>query len=143
MKKFAIFLTIIILIVAGMAYMYINYQIKEAKIKQENSVYENFYKREISGTEVASLINKVIDSNRKNEVEKNSSGKFINNGINSINIDFKMLDDDKIYSMETFHKNGIMNFVEYYRDIRFKCMQIDYHKETGRVSYMLIEQITK
>lgn len=143
MKKIAIFFTIIILIVAGIAYMSINLKINNAQIDKENAFYENYYKREITGGEVATLINKAIDSNTKNEIPKDKKGVFIENESNSIKIDFKMLDDDKIYNMEVFHKNGIMNFVEYYRNIKFKCTQIDYHEQTKRVSHMLVEQITK
>ena len=143
MKKIAIFFTIIILIVAGIAYMYINYQINIAKVKQENSVYENYYKREIYGSDVATLINRAVDSNKKNDVEKDSKGQYKDNGTNSINIDLKMLDDEKIYNMEKFHKSGVMQFVEYYRDIKFKCTKIEYHEQTGKIKYLLIEQITK
>ena len=54
-----------------------------------------------------------------------------------------MLDDDNTYNMEKFYKSGTLQFVEYYRDIKFKVMNIEYHKETGLIKYIFIEQITK
>lgn len=106
-----------------------------------NKGYEN-YLGEISGRELATVINKAIDNNIKNEVEKNDDGIYINNGINSVNIEVKMLDNDKKYNMESFYKDDMKEFISYYGDIRFKCSTIKYHKDSSRVSYLLYEQIT-
>ena len=76
----------------------------------------------------------------KNETDDN--GNYINNESNSINIDIKFMDNDQTYRMETLYNNGIDEFMQYYNNIKFKCMQIDYHKSTGNVSYMYIEQIS-
>ena len=144
MKRIAIFLTIVILIVASVAYMFINYQIKNANLKKINEPYLNIYNKKINGSEVATLINRAIDNNKKNNVEKNEEGIYINNGENSINIEFSMLDDPyKVYYMETFYKNDVMEFAHYYSDVLFKCTNIQYHQKTGRVSYLYIEQITE
>ena len=53
-----------------------------------------------------------------------------------------MNDNDSIYQMETFYKNGMQNFLNYYGNIKFKCTDIKYHKTTNKVKYMLFEQIT-
>ena len=124
--------------------MVIYHTIENAQLQKENEFYENYYKKEINGADIGTLINKAIDNNKKNNVETDKKGNYINNKENSINIDFKMIDDDdKIYNMEMFYKNGIMNFAQYYRNIYFKCTKIEYHEKTGKVSYMYIEQITK
>ena len=144
MKRIAIFFTIVILIVAGVAYMVIYHKIDNAQLQKENEFYENYYNRELNGADIGTLINKAIDNNKKNGVETDKKGKYINNGETSINIDLKMVDDnDKIYNMEQFYKNGIMNFVQYYGSIYFKCTRIEYHNKTGKVSYMYLEQVTK
>ena len=44
--------------------------------------------------------------------------------------------------METFYNNGIDKFVENYNIIQFKCTSIEYHDQTGKIKYMLFEQIT-
>lgn len=142
MKKITIFFIIVIIIVVAISYMYINYKNNQSEIKKENKIYEEYLNKEKKGTEVATIINKAMDSNYRNDVAKDKNGYYINNENNSINIDFKMLDNDKIYKMEAIFKGGISTFTDYYRDIKFKCMKIEYHK-TGRIKYMLFEQITK
>ena len=54
-----------------------------------------------------------------------------------------MIDNDSIYQMETFYKNGMQNFMKYYSNIKFKCIDIKYHESTKKVKYMLFEQITQ
>lgn len=143
MKKIAIFFTFIIMIVVGISYMYINYQNNRNKITKENSMYESYYNQEIKGTNLATIINKAMDTNTKNEVGKDSKGKYINNENNSINIDIKMLDDGNTYNMEKIFNGGISTFTAYYSEIKFKCTQINYHSNTGRISYLFFEQITQ
>lgn len=143
MKKIVVFLVLVIIIVAIALFMYFDYKVKKDKIDEKNSEFEAYLGKEIYGSDVATLINKASYKNRKNNVKQDKKGKYIDNGNNSINIDIKMLDDDKTYNMEKFYKNGTMEFVEYYRDIKFKVMNIEYHQETGLVKYIFIEQITK
>ena len=53
------------------------------------------------------------------------------------------LDNDKTYNMIRIFNGGISTFTQYYGNIKFKCTNIDYHKKTGRIKYMLFEQTTK
>ena len=73
--------------------------------------------------------------------KKTKNGKFIQNDENSIDIEIYMLDNETIYKMEMFYNAGTEQFVEYYRNIKFKCSKIEYHKNTGRVKYMYFEQL--
>ena len=143
MRKVVVFFILIIIVIFIVAFMYFNYKTGKEKIDEKNYEFESYLGKEIYGTEVATLINKASYKNRKNNVEQEKNGKYIDNGKDSINIDIKMLDNDKTYNMEKFYNNGTMEFVEYYRDIKFKVMNIEYHKETGLVKYIFIEQITK
>ena len=143
MKKIVVFFIFIIICVALVAYFYINYTTNKKKIEQDNYFYESYYNKQIYGADVATIINTAMYSNRKNNIEKEKNGKYNDNEENTINIDLKMLDDDKIYNMEKIYNNNSMTFVEYYRNIKFKMTKIEYHKKTGLVKYMLIEQITK
>ena len=52
-----------------------------------------------------------------------------------------MLDNETTYKMEMFYNAGTEQFVEYYRNIKFKCSKIEYHENTGRVKYMYFEQL--
>ena len=143
MKKIAVFFLIIIIIVVGMAYMYMTYKANYYAAKKENEQFSSYYNKEFQGTVIATLINKAYDNNLTESGEKNEKGKFIENDTNSIKIDIKMLDTSKTYDMETLYSGGMDKFVQYYNQITFKCTKIDYHKSTGKVKYMLIEQITQ
>ena len=143
MKKIAIFFIVIIVIIVSIFYAYINYQKKSDEIHKYNFLFENCYNKEIYGAEVATIINKAMDNNYKNKIEKDSSGNYIENDENSIKIDIKMIDNDTTYNMETIFNGGISTFTTYYTQIKFKCTKIEYHKKTQLVKYMLFEQITQ
>ena len=144
MKKIAIFFLIIIIIIVGISYMYLNYKANYNQAKRENMQFESYYNQEIYGSDLATIINKAVDNNETNKIEKDNKGKYINNDNNSINIDIKMLDDDgTIYNMEKIYNGGTSVFVQYYGQIKFKCTKIDYHQKTNKVKYMLFEQITQ
>lgn len=143
MKKIALFFLIIIIIIVGVSYIYLNYKASYNNAKRENMQFESYYNKEIYGTELTTIINKAIDSNDNNEISKDEKGKYIDNKNNSINIDIKIIDNDKTYQMETLYNGGMDKFVQYYSQIEFKCTKIEYHKYTNRVKYMLFEQMTQ
>ena len=143
MKKIAIFFFIIVVILVGVSYTYMNYKANSYEAKRENNQFESYYNQEFYGAEVVTIINKAIDNNLTNQVQRNEKGKFVENDTNSIKIDLKMLDNDKTYDMETLYAGGMDKFVQYYNEIKFKCMKIDYHASSGKIKYMLIEQITQ
>lgn len=142
MKKMIIFFVIIIIIICIIFGLYIDYKSSYNKLKKENTEFEKYLNKEIFGTELTTIINKAINNNEKNEIEKNHKGIYLNNNKNSINIEIKMTDNDKTYQMETIYNGGIQNFVQYYSDIKFKCIEINYHN-TNKIKYMLFEQITQ
>ena len=143
MKKLAIFFLIVIIIVVGISYMYLNYKANYNETKLKNVEFESYYNQEIYGGDLTTIINKAVDNNISNGVEKNNKGKYLDNQKNSINIDVKMLDNDKVYNMETLYGGGMNKFLQYYNQLRFKCTKIEYHKSTNRIKYMLFEQITQ
>lgn len=143
MKKIAIFFAIIIIIISGISYIYLNYKASYNTSKKANLEFEQYLNQEVMGTDLASVINRAIDNNVRNNVEKDNKGIYQNNGSNSINIEIKIIDDDNIYNMEKLYNAGIQNFVRYYGDIKFECIKIDYHQESNKVKYMLFEQTTQ
>ena len=142
MKKLLIFFAIVVIIVCVVSYVFLNYKANYNTSKKANLEFENYLNEEIYGTDLSTVINRAIDSNEKNAVEKNNKGIYLNNDKNSISIEVKMNDNDSIYQMETFYKNGMQNFLNYYGNIKFKCTDIKYHKTTNKVKYMLFEQIS-
>ena len=143
MKKIIILLSVVIIIIAVVAFNYMSYQKEHNNTLKYNLQFEENYQKEIYGIDLTTIINKVINNNEKNNVEIGQYKKYEDNGTNSINIDIKMLDIDEVYSMETFYRGGIEQFVQHYGNIKFKCTQIKYHKQTGKVSYLYFEQISQ
>ena len=121
MKKIAIFFFIVIVIIVGISYTYLSYKSNYYEAKRENNQFESYYNQEFYGAEVATIINKAIDNNLTNQVQKDNKGKYIENDTNSIKIDIKMLDNDTTYEMETLYTGGMDKFVQYYNEIKFKC----------------------
>lgn len=150
MKKAYIYIIgIVVIMITIIIGKYYNYKAEYAEIKEFNLQFEYYYQKEIYGTEIATVINKAVDNNEKNEVEKEQLEKnnktinsYIANDENSINIDIKMLDINKTYKMESLYQGEITKFVENYNYILFKCTKIEYNK-AGKVSYLLFEQISE
>lgn len=143
MKKVAIFFIIIIAVVSWVSYSYLNYVSMYKIAQKENAKFEIYKDEKITGRELATLINKAIDRNEKNEISKDKQGKYIDNKKDSINIDIKFIDNDVIYNIEKIYINGISNFINYYGDITFKCNEVKYHIIGKKIKYMQFEQISQ
>lgn len=143
MKKIVIFFLIIIIIICGISYLYLNYKAEYKISKKANLEFEKYLNEEVYGIDLATVINRAVDNNEKNEVTKNNKAIYLDNDTNSISIEIKMIDNDTIYQMETIYNKGIQNFINYYGKIKFKCLEIKYHNSTNKVKYMLFEQITE
>ena len=142
MKKTFFTVLLVIFIIVCITYTYlINLKAEKAQIQKENMQYEQYLNKEILGTEVATLISKVVDLNQRNGVAKDEKGYYINNGENSIKIDLKMTTIDKSYPMEEIYNNKITSFVENFNLISFKCKAIEYHKKTGKISKLIFEEL--
>ena len=142
MKKYVlIILTIVFVIVAIIGYKVYEYKVTQNDVANNNKTYNNFYEKEVLGTDVATLINKAMDNNKKNSVEKSEDGYYIDNNTNSVNIDIKFKDLDTPISMEKIDKLDSIRFVQNFGGFSFKCTKIEYHKKTGNVKYMYFEQI--
>lgn len=142
MRKNVIIISIIFLIIAILIGYGINYnKISKLKTIQENKVYESFYNKEVLGTDIISLLNKTIDSNEKNLVDKDDNGNYIENDKDSIKIDIKFKELEKNINMETINKVGMQNFWKNFATFNFKCTKIEYHSKTNNVKYLYFEQI--
>ena len=139
MKKIFIFLALVVIIVALVGYKFISYKNEQNQIQKENLEFDKYKDQEVNGIDVASLINKAIDRNTKNKVEKDDQGNFIANDNNSIEIEVYMTDNETTYKMESFYNAGTEQFVQYYASINFKFSKVEYHKN-GKIKYMLFEQ---
>ena len=133
----SIFLIIICIVVYGV------YQKNEntAQIGVDNKTYESHENKEVLGTDIISIINKATDSNKKNDIKIGEDGNYIDNGKNSIRIEIKFLELDKVITMERINNVGIEKFWSNYGALSFKCTKIEYHEKTHRVKYMYFEEV--
>lgn len=143
MKKLIIFFAVIIVIISGISLIYFNYKAEYNIAKRSNMEFEKYLNNEVDGMEVATAINKAIDNNQKYEIQKDNKGMYLSDDENSISIEIKMTDNDSIYQMETIYNSGIQNFINYYGNIKFKCVNIKYHSSNNKVKYLLFEQMSE
>lgn len=140
-QSLLIILALLLIIIFIVCAFLINLRAERAEIKKENMDYEQYLNEKILGTELATLISKVVDQNQKNNVQKDEKGYYIDNEENSIKIDLKMITIDKTYPMEEIYNNKITEFVKNFNFINFKCINIEYHQKTGRVSKLIFEEL--
>ena len=141
MKKITIFIVSIIVIIAVFSYIYYNYKARKNDIDAKNMIYKTVYEKEINGNELATIINKALDTDEKNNVEKDTDGNYIENNENSIKIEIKFKQSDHVFQMESIYLNKVSEFIRLYGQANFKCTKIDYHRKTKLVKYLYFEEI--
>ena len=107
----------------------------------ENEEFEIYLNKEIYGIDIASIINKAVDKNIKNGVEKDENNFFIQNDENSIEIEIYLTEGEKTYKMEQIYNQGTEQFVQFFLDAKFKSSKVEYNEKNGRIKYILFEQI--
>ncbi|MCL2383644.1 MAG: hypothetical protein FWC79_05875 [Oscillospiraceae bacterium] len=140
-RTLVIIILIVIVIVSVIVGFIIDRNMRVDEARRHNSQLERYLDREILGTELASLINRVMDHNRRNNVERDSEGRFINNGTNSIRIDIEMITIEDTFSMEWIYDRGTTGFVHAFITIPFRSVEVEYHPETGKISRIVFLQL--
>ncbi len=146
MKKNVILISVILLIIIVICTIGISINTKRISAqKQANKEYEQYLENDMYGTDVITLINKAIDSNQKNNVQTDETGKYIENEDNSIIIEVVMITNEEknqttAYRMETIDKVGIGEFIANFNTAKFKITNIQYHTQTGKIKYIEISQ---
>ena len=140
-KRVAVLLIAIIVILSIFAYKIYSFKIMQGDIKIENKTYESFLNKQVLGTDVMSIINKAENQNKQNEVQKDENDIYIENDTNSIKIDVKFKELDKVIPMESILKQGYNAFVYNFGALDFKCTKVEYHSKTNSIKYMYFEQI--
>ena len=141
MKKITIFIVCILIAITFIAYLCNEYKIKKSQIDTSNLEYKSTYQKEINGNSLATIINKALDNNEKNNVGKDSSGAYIENDDNSIKIDIKFKQSDHVFKMEDIYLNKVQEFIRLYGQALFKCTKIEYHNKTKLVKYLYFQEI--
>ncbi len=141
MKKYIVLAAFVILAVSSIGYLYINYKVEAQNILNNNKEYVELYNKEIEGNELATLINKIENKNENNLVARDENGLFIENDTNSIIINIKFKQSDSIFRGEKISRNGITNFVNLYSAAKFKCTNVEYHKNSKYIKSIFFEEI--
>lgn len=133
-KPFLTLLIIFILIVVSFAGVMINYRNSQRQMFNFNRDYEQCRDRILLGVDIATLINKAMDSNQRNNVEKDKKNYYIDNGCNSVRIFVQLETDGDYYPMERIFEYDLSEFVKNFNLQDYKCSKIEYHKRTRFVS---------
>ena len=143
MKKQTLIILILLIIVVLIIVFAVAQNVqKQRELANYNGQYEKYLNGQVLyGTDVATLINKAMDDNKKNNVEKDEKGYYINNNTNSIKLYVKLVQDGDNFPMERIFEVGMTEFVKNFNIEDFKCTKINYHKETGMVSEVYFEVI--
>lgn len=140
MKKSLVVILIILCIIVGIIYIkYNNYKMQKDEVKKFNSFYENYNKDNLNGLDITTLINKARSNNDKYEIPKDEEGLYQLDDKYSVEIYVKMIINDTTYRMERITNLGIDSFIAYFGEVGFKCTDIKYHKDTGRIASMTFE----
>lgn len=140
MKKTLIYIICVVLIILSViGTKYLNFKEQKSLIQKYNLEYEVYLNQDVTGRELTTAINRAVNNNEKNSVQKDEKGFYIDDDNNSVKIEIKILDNDTTYQMETLYNGGMENFIQYYGDINFNCSKIDYNSK-GKVSHIIFEQ---
>lgn len=145
MKKNIVIISLILLIIIIICFIGIWNNSKRLLMqKQENKEYEQYLNKEIYGTDVATILNKAMNSNKQNSLEQ-KDGKYIENDTNSIIVELVMITNEekektKKYRMETIDKVGISEFIKNFNTAKFKIAKLEYHEQTRKIKYIEISQ---
>ena len=144
-KNLIILISILLIICAFVVYFVINYRNMQMQAQINNKEYNTYKDKTIVGTTLVSIINKNVDNNEKNNIEKDNSNVYVENEDNSIKIYIYFLDEDgkrieTPYTMEQIYNKGSDSFIKLYGTSNFTCTNIDYHSKTGNVKSLTFEQ---
>ena len=145
MKKTLLILSLLLIIFFVIIFMLFMYSKNAEKSKQNiqkfNQEYEQYINKEITGTELVTLISKAINNNEKNNIPKDDKKIYIEDDAYCLKIKVKFLDSNDTYEMEVINAIGLKQFIANYNTVNFKCTQYTYNKQTGRIGQMTFEEV--
>lgn len=141
MKKYIITILILVaIVISSMLYAYNTYKKNMQDLKDYNNEFTKYQNTEIAGTEIATILNKAVNNNEQNKIQKDEKVMYIENDENSIKIDIYIKDNDTTYSMETIYNMGVEKFINSFSLETFKITETQYHNKTNKIKYIKLEQ---
>lgn len=142
MKKYIITILILVFIsITFFLYAYRTYEKDVQDLKNYNYEFEQFNNKEIGVTQIATILNKAVNINEENNIQKDENKNYIENEENSIKIDIYIKDNDTTYKMESIYNYGVEKFINGFSLEDFKISEISYHEKTNLIKYIKIEQL--
>lgn len=140
-KKLLVILGIFIIILLFVVYLLYNYKKDVIQMQSFNRQYEVYYEKTILGTDLATVLNKAMDYNKKNDIPKDSNDRYYQETEKSLSITIKFLESEKTFRMEDILLGDMENFINNYASFSFKCTKIEYHESNKQVKSLYFEQI--
>ena len=146
---------IAILLIVAILVVIISMQIKQnAQNRQDvlsfNREYEKYQDKDLYGIDIVTVINKAVDNNAKNEIEKDANARYINDGEKSIQVELNLIagvdaktgeKETVTHPMERLIEVDLNGFIKNFNLTIFRVKEIEYHEKTGRISKIIFEQI--
>lgn len=143
-NKILIILVVFMIILAIVTYGVYNHRKQLVEAQKINNLYKTYENIQILGSELISIINRTIDIDEKEGIEKDQDGLYIDNGKDSIKIYIEFLygdDETRTVEMEKIANSGIDQFINVYSTASFKCTNISYHEKTNNVKSLTFTQL--
>ena len=141
MKKYIVLLATAIVICCILVYVKYQVKVNNSMTNFENSPYTSILNKEISSAELATIINKAMNKNADNKIEKDDKGYYLENDENSIKIDVHFLINDTILTGEQIERSNETEFITAYHSAKFKCTKIEYHKKSKLAKHIYFEEL--
>lgn len=142
MKK--IIILILIIVTVAISIIFVNYTEYRTKKSQVNNINKEFTVYENNVMQISSVItimNKAIQLNTENNIQKDENDFFIENETNSIKVFLEIKSRGSIIPMEDLilgKKAGIEKVSFAFSDMLFQIDRIEYHEKTGQVKKIII-----
>jgi len=140
-RKLLVILGIFIIILLFVVYLLYNYRKDIIQMQNFNRQYEVYYEKTILGTDLATVLNKAMDYNKKNNIAKDSKDRYYIETEKSLLIEIKFSEKDEAVKMEDILLKEVETFISFYGATSFKCTKIEYHKSNKQVKSLYFEQV--
>lgn len=148
MKKVLISILIIFILIIIVVTLNISNNVtKMNAISNFNKEFEKFKEKTLYGADVLTIINKAIENNKENNIQRDDEGNFIEDDNYSIKVDLVLLSKDKeeniketVHPMEKLEKVGLDGFISSFSITKFEFKDIKYNSN-GKISKITIKQI--
>lgn len=140
-RKILVILGIFIIILLFTVYLLYNYRKDVIQMQSFNRQYEVYYEKTILGTDLATVLNKAMDCNNKNDIPKDSKDKYYIETDKSLLIEIKFSEKEEPVKMEDILSKEVETFISFYGAASFKCTKIEYHESNKQVKSLFFEQI--